>query len=72
METNSKKQITAKWLYSWGYSASSCAEACGVSRTHISKCLKGQNRMSADLKARILALPKRPAIRGRYLKGVEL
>lgn len=65
-----KNRITVKWLYGWGYSASSCAEACGVSRTHITNYLKGRTRISAELRGKILALPKRPAIHGNYIKGI--
>ena len=71
MNVESKKKITARWLYSWGYSASSCAEACGVSRTHITNCLKGRANMSRELRERVLALPRRKALRGRWMKGVD-
>lgn len=70
MKKNYKNGITVEWLYSWGWSASAAAEACGVSRTHMTHCLKGARRMSEDLRRKVLALPKRPAIHGNYIKGI--
>lgn len=62
------KRITVKWLYSWGWSASAAAEECKVSRTHLTLCLKGDRQMSEELRRKVLALPKRPAVRGKYIK----
>lgn len=68
---NRTGKITPQWLYSWGWSCMAAAEACGVSRTHKSLCLKGRRRMSPELKQRVLSLPKREPVTGKYMAEMK-
>ena len=66
-----RKKITAEWLYRHGYSCNSCAAATGVSSAHISMCLRGLRNFSDALRERILALPKRKPVTGKYMAHMK-
>ena len=69
--TAKRKKITAEWLYRHGYSCNSCAAATGVSSAHISMCLRGLRNFSDALRERILSLPKRKPVTGKYMAHMK-